>query len=65
MPKVGFTCKCVYEYVTLGIECGMTFSGTACIDEYGEPTFVIDLPITGPFKCPQKWFANYFRIIDC
>ena len=64
MLKVGFTCKCVNEFVALGIERGMTFSGTACIDEYGETTFVIDLQTAGPFKCPQQWFTNYFRIIE-
>ena len=64
MPKVDFNCKCVKKFDALGIECGMTFSGTACIDECGETTFVIDLPIAGPFKCPQVWFANYFRIVE-
>lgn len=64
MPKVGFTCRCANECVALGIERGMTFSGTACIDEYGEITFIIDLQTAGPFKCHQQWFTNYFRIIE-
>ena len=64
MLKVGFRCQCVNECAALGIARDMIFGGTACIDEYGETTFVIDLPTGGPFKCAQMWFASYFRIIE-
>lgn len=64
MLEVRFICQCTNECVALGITRGMTFGGTACIDEYGETTFVIDLPTGGPLKCVQEWFANYFKIIE-
>jgi hypothetical protein len=64
MLKVKFKCKCVREIVAMGVVCGMTFSGTAFIDEYGDTTFVINFPCAGGMKCRQEWFENYFRITE-
>ena len=63
MLEVKFKCQCINECVTLGIDPGMTFSGTARIDESGDTTFAVDLPGGGPFTVGQELFANYFRII--
>ena len=56
MLKVKFKCKCVHEIVAMGVVCGMTFSGTAFIDEYGDTIFVINFPCAGGMKCRQEWF---------
>lgn len=64
MPKVNFKCVCDNECVALGISCGMTFDGTACIDEYEETTFTIYLSCGGPWTMNREIFSNYFHIIE-
>ena len=64
MPEVKFKCKCVNECVALGIDRGMTFGGTARIDECGNTTFAVELTCGGPLTVGQELFANYFRIIE-
>ena len=64
MLEVRFKCECTTECVALGIDRGMTFSGTARINEYGDTTFVVELTCGGPLSVCQELFANYFRIIE-